>query len=105
MNGARIGVLATVLASGSLPVVGCTSMKAQVRARAARDFACSEAETRIVDAVEGVYRLEGCGFEASYECRENATLDVTCQQLYMNKLSDRQEPKSRAGQGQAKTSP
>jgi hypothetical protein len=62
----------------------------RVKSKAARDFACNEDQTRIVDAAEGVYRITGCGMVASYQCSETASLSTRCEQLYVSKLSDEQ---------------
>ncbi len=57
---------------------GCASMESQVVARASRDFSCARERTVITDQFGGIYRLEGCGFVATYECRENGSLRVAC---------------------------
>jgi hypothetical protein len=74
--------LASVLA-----LCSCADVTANVRSRAARDFSCREDQTRVVDEESGVYRITGCGLEASYQCRENGTtLSTRCEQLYVAKL-------------------
>jgi hypothetical protein len=70
-------------------------MSQRVKSRAARDFACSEDQTRIVDAADGVYRVTGCGMVASYQCGETASLSMHCEQLYQSKA----EGESDAPQG------
>jgi hypothetical protein len=60
----------------------------RVKSKAARDFACNEDQTRIVDAAEGVYRITGCGMVAGYQCSETANLSTRCEQLYVSKASD-----------------
>lgn len=57
---------------------GCASMESHVVARASRDFSCAREETVITDVLGGLYRLEGCGFAATYDCQENSSLRVSC---------------------------
>ncbi|MFI5308377.1 MAG: hypothetical protein ACHQ53_13540 [Polyangiales bacterium] len=65
----------------------CADTTQRVRTRAARDFSCAEAQTKIVDGESGVYKVAGCGLQASYECHEDGTsLSMRCQQLYVSKL-------------------
>jgi hypothetical protein len=63
-------------------------MSQRVKSKAARDFACNEDQTRIVDAAEGVYRITGCGMVAGYQCSETASLSTRCEQLYVSKAAD-----------------
>ena len=72
-----------------LGMVACSSVDSQVRTRAARDFGCSEQATRIVDKAVGVYRIEGCGFAASYQCSDGAGgITTDCRQLYLSKAAE-----------------
>lgn len=57
---------------------GCATIESQVVARASHDFSCAREQTVITDQFGGIYRLEGCGFAASYECREGSNLRVAC---------------------------
>ena len=76
-----------VWGSFGLFALGCAHTTEHVRTRAARDFSCSESQTRIVDDESGVYKVTGCGLQASYECHEdNMSLNMRCQQLYVSKL-------------------
>jgi hypothetical protein len=97
---------------GLIPVVygaallGCAhaNLSTNVRTRAARDLSCSEADTRIVDAQSGVFRITGCGLEASYHCAEDGmTLNMHCQQLYVEKQPESSTPKATSGASLAKT--
>lgn len=63
-------------------------MHTQVKSRAAHDFSCGVEQTQIVDAEGGVYRLEGCGFQASYHCTEDSGLKMQCQRLYMSEIAE-----------------
>lgn len=80
-------------------------MTARVKSKAARDFACNEDDTRIVDATEDVYRVTGCGMVASYQCSEKGTsLSMRCEQLYVNKAPDEEStPKGEPGSSLAKS--
>lgn len=78
-------------------------MSAQVRSRAARDFSCREDQTQIVDAEANVYRISGCGLEASYHCTDDTRLNASCQRLYLSKVSEPAAPKPEAGSSLAKT--
>ena len=60
---------------------GCASIESQVVTHASRDFSCAREQTTITDQFGGIYRLEGCGFAATYECRENASLRVSCEAI------------------------
>ena len=80
-------------------LLGCADVKSQVRTRAARDFSCQEDETQIVDADRGVYRISGCGLEASYHCTEDSSLNARCQRLYLSKA----EPPAAAKPGTGST--
>jgi hypothetical protein len=86
----------------SAALLGCTNMSSQVRSRAARDFSCGEEQTQIVDAEANVYRLSGCGLEASYHCTDDSSLNARCQRLYLSKAND-PAPKAAAGSTLAKT--
>jgi hypothetical protein len=77
----RFGLLACAL-------LGCSDMQSQVRTRAAHEFSCQEDQTRIVDAEAGVYRISGCGLEASYHCTEDNSLNTRCQRLYLSKVEE-----------------
>lgn len=57
---------------------GCASIESQVVAKASHDFSCAREQTVITDQFGGIYRLEGCGFAASYECHEGNNLRVSC---------------------------
>jgi hypothetical protein len=96
---------ACVLLSGGLALTGCANVTTHVRTRAARDLSCGEAQTRIVDAESGVYRISGCGLEASYHCSESGTtLNMRCERLYLSKAEDSSTPtKTVAGSSLAKT--
>ena len=89
-----------------LALAGCgavgADVGAQVKSRAARDFSCGEAQTRIVDAEAGVYRIEGCGLAASYQCTEDRAFNTRCQRLYLSKL-ETQEPKPQPSASLAKS--
>ncbi len=53
-------------------------MDKHVVSKASRDFSCAREQPPITARFGGVYRLEGCGFAATYECRENGALNVSC---------------------------
>jgi hypothetical protein len=80
---------------------GCADMSTQVKARAARELACTEAQTKIVDAEAGVYRVAGCGLEAGYRCTEDRTLHTVCQRMYLSRVGER--GKTEAGAALAKS--
>jgi hypothetical protein len=82
--------------------LGCADVGSQVRTRAAHDFSCREDQTRIVDAEAGVYRIAGCGLEASYHCSEENGASQRCQRLYLSKAAE-PEPKRRPGSTLAKS--
>ena len=84
-------------------LAGCTDMKSQVRSRAARDFSCGEDQTQIVDAQAGVYRIAGCGLEASYHCTEDSGLTPRCQRLYLSKIEPQPPAKPKSGAALAKS--
>lgn len=86
-----------------LALWGCADMGAQVKSRAARDFSCGEAQTHIVDAEAGVYRLTGCGLEASYHCTEDRTFNTRCERLYLSKVGDSVPAKSQPASSLAKS--
>ena len=52
-----------------------------------------------------MYRIEGCGFAASYECSDGAGgVTTDCRRLYLTKAADTQEPaKAAPGSDLAKT--
>jgi hypothetical protein len=81
---------------------GCADMSSHVRSHAARDFSCREEQTQIVDAEAGVYRLSGCGLEASYYCTDDNSLNARCQRLYLSKVNE-PASKPRVGSSLAKT--
>jgi hypothetical protein len=85
-----------------LALAGCADMGSQVKSRAARDLSCGEAQTRIVDAEAGVYRITGCGLEAGYHCTEDRTFNTRCERLYLSKASEQPE-KSQAAANLAKS--
>jgi hypothetical protein len=91
-------------------IVTCTAsacgadLNTRVKSRAAHDIACNEADTRIVDAAEGVYRVTGCGMVVGYQCSENAYLHMHCEQIYLSKAPDAESaPKAEPGANLAKT--
>jgi hypothetical protein len=85
-------------------LIGCgADMSSQVRSRAARDFSCREDQTQIVDAEAGVYRISGCGLEASYHCSDDTGLNMRCQRLYLSKVDEPTAPKAQPGSSLAKT--
>lgn len=86
-----------------LGLVGCADPGTQVRARAARDFGCEEHATRIVDSEVGVYRIEGCGFAASYQCSDANGIATNCRRLYMSKVAPEAPSKEQPGAGLAKS--
>jgi hypothetical protein len=87
-----------------LGLVACANPSTQVRARAARDFGCEEHATRIVDSEVGVYRIEGCGFAATYQCSDANGIATDCQQVYLTKVGEPEAPsKSEPGPNLAKT--
>jgi hypothetical protein len=49
-----------------------------VKTRAAQDFRCSEDQLKIVDRESTVFRIAGCGTEATYVCKEGRNLRTTC---------------------------
>jgi hypothetical protein len=78
-------------------------MRSHVRTHAARDFACREDQTQLLDAEGGVYRLSGCGLEASYTCTEDIGLNARCQRLYLTEVAEETAPKTPAGSSLAKS--
>lgn len=84
-------------------LAGCADVSTQVKTRAARELACNESQTKIVDAEAGVYRVAGCGFEASYQCTEDRALNTVCQRLYLSKVSDPAPGKIDSGEPLAKS--
>jgi hypothetical protein len=82
---------------------GCgADMGSQVKSRAAHDFSCGEDQTQIVDAEGGVYRISGCGLEASYQCTEDTGFNTLCQRLYLSKVEEPVE-KQQTGSSLAKS--
>jgi hypothetical protein len=98
-------VRVVVVVGLGLCMVACADVSTHVRTRAAHDFGCSEQATRITDAAAGVYRIEGCGFAASYECADGAGgVTTDCRRLYMSKAGDSPAmTKPGAGSDMAKT--
>ena len=86
-------------------MLACADVSSHVRTRAAHDFGCSEEATRIVDAEVGVYRIEGCGFAATYECGDGAGGVITdCKQVYVSKAAGAETaPKSTPASDLAKS--
>jgi hypothetical protein len=80
----------------------CADTTTQVRSRAARDMSCGEKETRVVDGEGGVYRVLGCGLEASYVCSEDRTLSTHCKRIYMSKSEQSAAPKASPSSSLAK---
>lgn len=68
---------------------GCASFESQVVTHASHDFSCAREQTTITDQFGGIYRLEGCGFAATYECREEASLQVSCEAITDETLASR----------------
>jgi len=97
--------LAAVGICSALAAAGCAgpTQASIVRGRAAYDFGCARADTRIVDAEVGVYRIEGCGFAATYQCDDEQLFSAPCRQLFANKLDDGGPTKPVAGSSLAKT--
>ena len=63
-----------------LAAAGCAGLESTVKTRAAQDFRCSEERLKIVDRESTVFRVAGCGSEATYVCKEGRNLRTTCQQ-------------------------
>jgi len=86
-------------------MLACAGVSTNVRTRAAHDFGCSEQATRITDKDSGVYRIEGCGYAASYHCSDGAGgITTDCRRLYLSKIADTQGgSKPAAGADLAKT--
>jgi hypothetical protein len=83
---------------GCVALLGCgADMTSQVKDRAARDLSCGADQTQVVDAEGGVYRIAGCGLEASYHCTEDTGLNTRCQRLYLTKTAP--EPATKPGGG------
>lgn len=61
-----------------LALVGCSSMETHAVTAASKDFSCAREQTVVTDQFGGVYRLEGCGFAATYQCSETGSLRVHC---------------------------
>jgi len=59
-------------------VAGCASLESQILARASRDFTCPRKQILISDVVGELYRVKGCGFAATYDCQEDASLHFSC---------------------------
>ena len=62
----------------TLSATGCASLESHARARAARDFHCSEDKLEVVDRLEPVFRFSGCGEVATYVCSDGADLHTRC---------------------------
>lgn len=65
----------------TLLAAGCAGLESHVRTRAAHDFQCREADLRILDQAETVFRVAGCGHEATYVCSDNASLRTSCKRV------------------------
>ena len=91
------------LCVAGLALLGCVDAGTQVKSRAARDFSCGASETRILDAEAGLYRVAGCGFEATYQCTEDRALNTRCERLYMSKVSDPAPTKAQPAASLAKS--
>ena len=83
MRGVWTGLLVIAAAACAGP-----SQASLVRGRAAYDFGCSREATKIVDAELGVFRVEGCGYAATYQCNDELVFTAPCRQLFANKLDD-----------------
>jgi hypothetical protein len=60
----------------------CADMTEVVRERAGNDLDCEEDRIYVEDAELGVYRLRGCGKEASYRCTDGRGIgEVSCVRL------------------------
>ena len=90
-----------VLFVSGLLLAACADVAGNVRKRAARDLAC--ADTRVVDEDYGVYRVAGCGFEASYRCSEDVNLSTRCERLYVSKTETPAAPKAPPASNLAKS--
>jgi hypothetical protein len=62
----------------TLWAAGCASLESRVRTRAAADFHCNEQDLTIVDRETMVFRVAGCGEEATYICTDSANLRTHC---------------------------
>lgn len=62
----------------TLSAAGCASLESKVRTRAASDFRCNEDQLRILDHESSVFRIAGCGEEATYVCTESRSFNVHC---------------------------
>jgi hypothetical protein len=63
----------------TLSAAGCaSSLESRVRRRAAADFHCREQDLKIIDRQEPVFRVAGCGEEATYICSDSANLRTHC---------------------------
>jgi hypothetical protein len=71
--------LAIVCGGLTLWAAGCASLESRVRTRAAADFHCSEQQLEVLDRTERVFRVAGCGEEATYICQDDASLRTRCQ--------------------------
>jgi hypothetical protein len=100
MRGVWVAAAAIVICAAS----ACgADISQRVKSKAARDFACNEADTHIVEATEGVYRIAGCGMVAGYQCSEQANLSTSCEQLYVSKAAGEEAPKTESDSSLAKT--
>jgi hypothetical protein len=68
----------TVWASLTLLAAGCGGLESSVRTRAASDFHCDQSQLKILDQEQTVFRVAGCGSEATYVCSEGLSLRVHC---------------------------
>lgn len=69
----RAGLGALLLMAAS-----CAGMEDTVRARAAHDFHCGESQLRILDQADTVFRIAGCGSEATFVCNDTRGLRTQC---------------------------
>jgi hypothetical protein len=70
--------LAAVCGALTLSAAGCASFESLARTRAAADFHCSEEKLQVVDRLDSVFRIAGCGEEATYVCTDSASLHTHC---------------------------
>jgi hypothetical protein len=93
-----------LVAGLGMGMVACADVGTQVRTRAARDFGCEEHATHIVDSEVGVYRIEGCGFAATYQCSDANGVLTECRQLTLAKVGAPESPdKGESGSNLAKS--
>jgi hypothetical protein len=69
-------------ALAALACAGCAgSLDAKVRKRASLDFSCAPHSVRILDRSDNIVRVAGCGAVATYECKENMALKLSCDRV------------------------